>query len=71
LAEQLLGETALNDKQRLERAYLSILTRRPDSVETDEALTYIRSLGQKLDEQKAWQSYLHILLTTSEFLYSD
>jgi hypothetical protein len=74
-AKQLLADASLNDKQRVERAYLSILTRRPEPVEIDEQLSYIDSLEKRLATPEArltaWQSFCHVLLSTSEFLYVD
>lgn len=74
-AKQLLADTALTDRARVERAYLSILTRRPEPVEIDEQLSYIASMEQRLNTPEArataWQSFCHVLLSTSEFLYVD
>jgi hypothetical protein len=71
----LLEDAALTDAERVERAYLMALTRRPTPSETDEALSYIGAMKGRLPEGDntalAWQSFCHVLLSTSEFLYVD
>jgi hypothetical protein len=75
LAARLLEDAALTDAERVERAYLMALTRRPTPSETDEALSYIGAMKGRLPEGDntalAWQSFCHVLLSTSEFLYVD
>jgi hypothetical protein len=72
-AKRLLEDAALSEKQRIERAYLMALTRRPDSAEVDSALTYIADLEKKLPQPDAhpvaWRSFCHVLMSTNEFLY--
>jgi hypothetical protein len=72
-AKRLLDDRALSDPQRIERAYMIALTRRPQPDEVDAALTYVDSLGKKLPEADvrlaAWQSLCHVLISTNEFLY--
>ena len=72
-AERLLDDAALTDAQRIERAYLMVLTRRPDGSEVDTALTYIGGLAKQLGKPDAqltaWQSLCHVLMSTNEFLY--
>jgi hypothetical protein len=57
----------------VERAYLMVLTRRPDGGEVDSALTYIGELEKQLGKPEAhhmaWQSLCHVLMSTNEFLY--
>jgi len=72
-AKRLLEDAALSDAQRVERAYLMALTRKPDAGEVDAALSYIANLAKRLGSSdahdKAWQSFCHVLLATNEFLY--
>ena len=72
-AKRLLDDQSLSDAQRIERAYLMALTRRPDPAEIDSALTYIGDLEKKLGgadaHTVAWQSFCHVLMSTNEFLY--
>jgi hypothetical protein len=72
-AKGLLDNASLSDAQRVERAYLMALTRRPDPAEVDSALTYIADLERKLASPDAhagaWRSFCHILMSTNEFLY--
>jgi hypothetical protein len=72
-AKGLLDNAGLSDVQRVERAYLMSLTRRPDPAEVDSALTYIADLEKKLaspdSHAVAWRSFCHILMSTNEFLY--
>ncbi|MES1261144.1 MAG: DUF1553 domain-containing protein, partial [Acidobacteriota bacterium] len=74
-AQRLLDDAGLTDSQRVERAYLMALTRRPVADEIDSALSYIASLEKKLPESgkrlAAWQSLCHILVSTNEFLYLE
>ena len=65
-AKRLLDDASLSDGQRIERAYLMALARRPDAGEIDQALSYIGGLEKR---EQAWQSFCHILLATNEFLY--
>jgi hypothetical protein len=73
LAKRLLDDAALTDPQRIERAYLTVLTRKPDGGEVDTALTYIggleKQLGKPDAQLTAWQSLCHVLMSTNEFLY--
>jgi hypothetical protein len=73
LAQRLLGDAGLSDAQRVERAYLMTLTRRPDAAEVDSALTYLANLEKQLARPDArltaWQSLCHVLMSTNEFLY--
>ena len=72
-AKRLLDDATLSDTQRIERAYLMALTRRPDSAEMDSALTYIADLEKKLASPDAhamaWRSFCHVLMSANEFLY--
>ena len=72
-AKRLLDNAALSDTQRIERAYLMALTRRPDASEIDTALSYIAGLEKRLTQPDAhlgaWQSFCHVLMSTNEALY--
>jgi hypothetical protein len=72
-AKRLLDDATLSDAQRIERAYLMALTRRPEPDEVDSALTYIGNLEKQLGNSDAhvtaWQSLCQILIATNEFLY--
>ena len=74
-AKRLLDDAGRSDAQRIERAYLMALTRRPAADETDSALSYLASLEAKLPADgrrlAAWQSLCHVLISTNEFLYLD
>ena len=75
LARRLLADPQLTTgAQRVERAYLLALTRPPEPAEVDEALTYVDSLSRRLgpgpdSPATAWQSFCHVLMSSSEFLY--
>jgi hypothetical protein len=75
LVKRLLDDAKLTDKQRVEQAYLTVLTRTPEAQEVDGALTYIGELEKRIGtpeaHQAAWQSFCHVLLSTNEFLYLD
>jgi hypothetical protein len=72
-AKRLLDDAALSDAQRIDKAYLMVLTRKPDATEIDFALSYIADLEKKLTDAdahlSAWQSFCHILMSTNEFIY--
>jgi len=72
-ARKLLDDTALTDAARIEKAYLTVLTRRPEPAEVDSALSYIASMEKKVSTPEAhltaWQSFCHVLLSSNEFLY--
>jgi hypothetical protein len=74
-AKRLFDDAGQADNGRIERAYLAVLTRRPEPAEIDSALSYIAGMEKKIDgpdaHVKAWQSFCHILLSTNEFLYLD
>jgi cytochrome c553 len=69
LAKQLLANP--DATKRIEEAYLRILTRRPTATERDEALSYIATLERTQPPVTAWRSYLHALITSSEFLFIE
>ena len=74
LARQLLQEEGWTDAERLERAHLSVLTRKPDAGELDQGLSYVggfRSRFEDVTPQDAWQSYCRILLASNNFIYVD
>jgi hypothetical protein len=73
LAKKLLDDQALSDSNRIEQAYLMVLTRKPEPAEIDSALSYIASLQQRIGTPEAhltaWQSFCHVLMSSNEFLY--
>ena len=74
LARQLLEEEEWSDAERLERAHLRVLTRKPDPIEVDQGLSYVggfRSQFENSAPQEAWQSYCRILLASNDFIYVD
>ena len=63
------------DAQRLQRAYVLTLARKPTAHEIEAALAYI-GVAEHKDagpdaRQKAWQSYCRILMASNEFIYVD
>jgi len=66
---RLLLAAAESDSERIQRAYLTALTRRATPAEVDEALSYIAAFTEKTSKEQAWQSYCHVLMSTNEFLY--
>ncbi len=75
VAQALLDQPGLSDGERLERAYLRTVNRRPDGSEIDAALTYLDDFKHKFEdsisELDAWQSFCRILLASNEFIYVD
>jgi hypothetical protein len=72
-ATKLLDDAGLTDAGRIEKAYLMVLTRKPDASEIDSALSYIANLEKQLGATEAhstaWQSFCHILMSSNEFVY--
>jgi hypothetical protein len=73
VAEELLNMKDAPDSRRLEDAYLRILNRKPEPEEIDAALTYIGQFEKKYPgpELNAWQSFVHLLMASNEFVYLD
>jgi hypothetical protein len=74
-AKFLLSDVNSTDAQRLQRAYVLTLARKPTAHEIEAALAYIGVVEHKdagADaRQKAWQSYCRILMASNEFIYVD
>jgi mono/diheme cytochrome c family protein len=75
VAKSLLQRKEMNDAARIETAYALILNRRPDKDEIDQALNYIAGFKQKFAgedaDQKAWQSFCRVLMSSNDFVYVD
>jgi hypothetical protein len=73
VAQGLLEDLSLTDRQRLERIFVKVLDRIPEAEEIDAAFTYMTRYREKFqsDSAAAWQSFLHILLTSNEFIYVE
>ncbi|MGI8990352.1 MAG: DUF1553 domain-containing protein, partial [Bryobacteraceae bacterium] len=77
VAQSLLADSKLSDKQRLEELYVRTLNRQPLPAEVDSAFTYMERFKRKfhatdsLSDLAAWESFSHILLTSNEFVYLD
>jgi hypothetical protein len=73
VANALLEEASLSDRQRLERMFVKVLDRMPEADEIDAAFTYMTRYREKFqaDSAAAWRSFLHILLTSNEFIYVE
>ncbi|MDQ6706528.1 MAG: DUF1553 domain-containing protein, partial [Acidobacteriota bacterium] len=73
VAQSLLADSKLSDKQRLEELYVRTLNRRPAPAEMDSAFTYMEKFKQRfhVSDLDAWESYSHVLLTSNEFVYLD
>ena len=73
LAESALKADSQTPAQRLERAYLRTVNRKPGAEETDAALTYISNFQSKFaaSELDAWQSFYRVLLASNDFIYVD
>ncbi len=72
LAESSLSDSQLNDEQRVADGYLTILGRRPNDNEVRAALSYVRSYAEDAERPASgWQSFLHALMVSNEFLYIE
>jgi hypothetical protein len=66
-AARLLKMDKLDDRHRVEMAYLLALGRSPTKEQYDKALAYLQSCGG--DQQKAWASLCQALFASVEFRY--
>jgi hypothetical protein len=75
VAAALLDDKQASETQRIERAYLITLNRKPEPADVDAAITYLSSFRQRLGESRtpldAWQSYARILISSNDFMYLD
>lgn len=78
LAEELLRNKAATDTKRIERAYLKLFSRPPQSTEIAEGTAYLAKYAAALEAKEkdaekrrklAWDSYCQILLASNEFIY--
>ena len=74
-ARYLLSDKDMNDARRIERAFWTVLTRKPTDHEINEALKHIGRMEKTWAGEdarlNAWESYCLILMTTNEFVYID
>ena len=75
LARTLLDARSPGNAQRLERAYLITLNRRPESYEVESGLAYLDRLGSEpsdsMEDLDAWQSLCRVLMASNEFIYLE
>ncbi|QDV49726.1 DUF1553 domain-containing protein [Gimesia fumaroli] len=80
LAEQIMHETQLDQRARVNRIYEKIFSRPATAMETSRALDYIKIYRQELKslempeeekEQRTWQSLCRVLISSNEFLFVD
>jgi hypothetical protein len=75
IAKSLLDRKEMNDAARVETAYTLTLNRRPEKDEIDRALNYVTGFKQKFAgenaDQKAWQSFCRVLMSSNDFVYVD
>ena len=75
LAETLLGDDSLTDRDRIHRAYLRVLNRRPNTEEIQAGLGHLESFRKKFPDTvrkpDAWQSFCRILMASNEFIFLD
>ncbi|MDX2032779.1 MAG: PSD1 and planctomycete cytochrome C domain-containing protein [Blastocatellia bacterium] len=74
VAKSLLTEEA-PDAVRVEKAWLRIVNRRPETDDVSAALKYIEGYQRKFPGEKAvaaaWQSYCRVLMASNDFIYVD
>ena len=81
MAASLLIQSEIDDKSRVQQAYMRAFGRLPNANETDRALAFVERLektalgnGQLSAEEcrlRAWQSFCHTLVASNEFVYLD
>lgn len=77
-AKSLLTKKVLEDKTRLQEAYLKAYGRPPTQAEAKDALMFLDDVGAlqaHLGEEKAeletWKHLCHVIMAASEFIYVD
>lgn len=79
MSKRLLDETS-SDEARLKRAYLLVLSRKPESGELDASQEFLIMARQKLKdsgvspdqlESQTWQSFIRSMFRLNEFVYID
>jgi hypothetical protein len=80
MARNLLSDSELNDKQRIQRAFQMVYTRSASELEISESLGYMDRYQKALEaqeidtselRQRSWQSLCHALIVASEFIYLE
>ena len=61
--------SALDEDERLERAFQLALARRPSVREKSLALAFLRRPQGPSAQLRRWEQYAQVLLNSSEFLY--
>jgi mono/diheme cytochrome c family protein len=74
-AEFLSKGWSSDESERIRRAYLIALSRRPSAEETQRAIRYVADFPGKTPGPEAysegWQSFCQILMASNEFIYAD
>ncbi|MEW6128171.1 MAG: PSD1 and planctomycete cytochrome C domain-containing protein [Acidobacteriota bacterium] len=74
-AQLLMANNVKDEAERVAIAYRRILNREPQKAEMAGALKYLEGYKLKFAgdkaEQKAWQSFVRILMSSNEFVYLD
>jgi hypothetical protein len=79
-AERLLDQKTVDDRTRVDTAYLAAYGRSPNEIEVARALTFVEAYADLLivketprDEAriKAWQSLCRVILSANEFIYVE
>ena len=80
MAQNLLANSELDDKQRIQQAFQMVYTRSASELEISESMGYLSRYqealeSQQLDKdesrQRSWQSLCHALIVASEFIYLE
>ena len=72
VAEQILADSSLTNRERVGRVYSGILNRVPKSEELERALAFIKScLNEDQEEVAAWSGLVQAVFGSAEFRYLD
>jgi hypothetical protein len=63
-------DSTTDDRQRLDRAYVLLLSREPTETERERALHFLTADGEQSTPQ-TWSQFVHILLASTEFRMLD
>jgi hypothetical protein len=71
-SEKLLAEKGLTPQQRIEKMYITAISRPPSAEETQQMSAFLREqcrLYGKEDDPRAWHDLCHVVVNLKEFIY--
>ena len=69
LANRVLNDSGLDQKQQIDRAYRLALAREPKPEEREKVAAFLKSQTELAGEKQAFTDFCHVLLSSNEFMY--